>query len=101
VITAWQAGVDFVKIFPCAPVGGPIYIRSLKVPMPQVPLIATGGVNQTTAVNFILAGATALGIGGELIPKEALERWNEDQIHELAHRYVTMVNYARNWKAGR
>jgi len=100
VITAWRAGVDFVKIFPCAPVGGPVYIRSLKVPLPLIPLIATGGVNQTTAVNFILAGASALGIGSELIPKEALERRKEDQIHELARRYLTMVQYARDWKAG-
>jgi 2-dehydro-3-deoxyphosphogluconate aldolase/(4S)-4-hydroxy-2-oxoglutarate aldolase len=101
VITAWKAGVDFVKIFPCAPVGGHIYIRSLKVPMPQIPLIATGGVNQTSAVNFILAGATALGIGAELIPHEALQRRKEEQIHELARRYLSMVKHARERKAGR
>jgi 2-dehydro-3-deoxyphosphogluconate aldolase/(4S)-4-hydroxy-2-oxoglutarate aldolase len=101
VITAWKAGVDFVKIFPCAPVGGHIYIRSLKIPMPHIPLIATGGVNQTSAVNFILAGATALGIGGELIPAEALNRRKEEQIHELARRYLGMVKQARDRLAGR
>jgi len=100
VIAAWSAGVDFVKIFPCAPVGGPVYIRSLKVPLPQIPLIATGGVNQTTTINFILAGATALGIGAELIPKEALASRNEQQIHELAGRYLNMVKHARARKAG-
>jgi 2-dehydro-3-deoxyphosphogluconate aldolase/(4S)-4-hydroxy-2-oxoglutarate aldolase len=101
VITAWKAGVDFVKIFPCAPVGGHIYIRSLKIPMPHIPLIATGGVNQTSAVNFILAGATALGIGGELIPQEALNRRKDEQIHELARRYLGMVKQARDRLAGR
>ncbi len=101
VIAAWKAGVDFVKIFPCAPVGGHIYIRSLKVPMPHIPLIATGGVNQKSAVNFILAGATALGIGGELIPQEALNRRKDEQIHELARRYLGMVKQARDRLAGR
>jgi 2-dehydro-3-deoxyphosphogluconate aldolase/(4S)-4-hydroxy-2-oxoglutarate aldolase len=101
VITAWKAGADFVKVFPCAPVGGHVYIRSLKVPMPQIPLIATGGVNQSSAVSFILAGATALGIGAELIPHEALQRRKEEQIHELARRYLGMVKHARERKAGR
>src|SRR5271165_5198166 len=95
VITAWAAGADFVKIFPCAQVGGPVYLRSLKVPLPQVPLIASGGVNQLSAFNFILAGATALGIGSELMPHEAVLRRHEDQIHELARRYINMVKDAR------
>jgi 2-dehydro-3-deoxyphosphogluconate aldolase/(4S)-4-hydroxy-2-oxoglutarate aldolase len=99
VITAWKAGADFVKIFPCAQVGGENYIRALKVPLLQVPLIASGGVNQLTAVNFILAGATALGIGSELIPKEALHRKQEDRIFELARRFLSMIKDARAQKA--
>jgi 2-dehydro-3-deoxyphosphogluconate aldolase/(4S)-4-hydroxy-2-oxoglutarate aldolase len=95
VITAWKAGADFVKIFPCAQVGGPAYIRALKVPLPQVPLIASGGVNQQSAPNFIRAGATALGIGSELIPHEALQRRQEPQIHELARRFLAMVKNTR------
>jgi 2-dehydro-3-deoxyphosphogluconate aldolase / (4S)-4-hydroxy-2-oxoglutarate aldolase len=95
VIMAWKAGADFVKIFPCAQVGGPAYIRALKVPLPQVPLIASGGVNQQSAPNFIRAGATALGIGSELIPHEALHRRQEAQIHELARRFVAMVKNTR------
>src|SRR5437667_445829 len=84
VITAWKAGSDLVKVFPCAQVGGDSYIRALKGPLPQVPLIAAGGVNQQTAGNFILAGAVALGIGRELIPKEALQQRQEGRIRELA-----------------
>jgi 2-dehydro-3-deoxyphosphogluconate aldolase/(4S)-4-hydroxy-2-oxoglutarate aldolase len=95
VIAAWKAGADFVKIFPCAQVGGPAYIRALKVPLPQVPLIASGGVNQQSAANFIRAGATALGIGSELIPHEALHRRQEAQIHELARRFLGMVRGTR------
>jgi 2-dehydro-3-deoxyphosphogluconate aldolase / (4S)-4-hydroxy-2-oxoglutarate aldolase len=100
VIAAWKSGADYVKVFPWAPVGGPNYIRALKVPFPQVPLIATGGVNQQTAGAFIQAGATALGIGGELIPSEALYERQEEQIQELARRFLTMVKDARNHKAG-
>ena len=95
VIAAWKAGVDFVKIFPCAPVGGAKYIRSLKVPLPQVPLIASGGVNQLTASDFIFAGASALGIGAELMPREALETRNREWIHELARRFASIVQLAR------
>ena len=94
-IHAWQAGSDMVKIFPCAPVGGPSYIRALKVPFPQVPLVAAGGVNQQTALDYMLAGATALGIGGELIPKEALQRKQDHRIRELARRFLTIVKDAR------
>jgi 2-dehydro-3-deoxyphosphogluconate aldolase/(4S)-4-hydroxy-2-oxoglutarate aldolase len=95
VIAAWKAGVDFVKIFPCAPVGGDRYIRALKVPLPQVSLIASGGVNQLTAADFILAGSSAIGIGSELMPKEALQLRKREWIHELARRFTTIVREAR------
>jgi 2-dehydro-3-deoxyphosphogluconate aldolase/(4S)-4-hydroxy-2-oxoglutarate aldolase len=95
VIAAWKAGVDFVKIFPCAPVGGHKYIRALKVPLPQIPLIASGGVNQLTAGNFILAGASALGIGSELLPAEALQTREDSWIFELARRFIAIVREAR------
>ena len=95
VIAAWKTGADFVKVFPCGPMGGPNYIRALKLPFPQVRLIATGGVNQQTACNFILAGATAVGIGAELINPEALPVMKEEQIQELARRYLGMVKTAR------
>jgi len=95
IIAAWKAGSDFVKIFPTGHVGGIHYVRALKVPLPQIPLIASGGVNQLTASDFILAGATAIGLGGELLPKEALHFRQVDRIHELASRFLAMVRDAR------
>jgi 2-dehydro-3-deoxyphosphogluconate aldolase/(4S)-4-hydroxy-2-oxoglutarate aldolase len=95
IIAAWKAGSDFVKIFPTGHVGGVQYVRALKVPLPQIPLIATGGVNQLTASDFILAGATAIGVGGELLPKEALHLRQADRIQELANRFLAMVRDAR------
>jgi 2-dehydro-3-deoxyphosphogluconate aldolase/(4S)-4-hydroxy-2-oxoglutarate aldolase len=95
VIAAWKAGVDFVKIFPCAPVGGDRYIRALKVPLPQVSFIASGGVNQLTAADFILAGASDIGSGAELMPREALQMRKAEWIHELARRFMGIVRSAR------
>jgi 2-dehydro-3-deoxyphosphogluconate aldolase/(4S)-4-hydroxy-2-oxoglutarate aldolase len=95
VIAAWKAGGDFVKVFPCAPLGGDQYIRVLKTPLPQVPLIASGGVNQLTAANFIFAGAAAIGIGSELMPVKALATRQAQWIHELARRFTETVRNAR------
>jgi 2-dehydro-3-deoxyphosphogluconate aldolase/(4S)-4-hydroxy-2-oxoglutarate aldolase len=100
VIAAWKTGADLVKIFPCGPMGGATYIRTLKLPFPQIPLIATGGVNQQTAGSFILAGATALGIGSQLINPEFLPDMREEQISELARRYLGMIKTARAQRAG-
>jgi 2-dehydro-3-deoxyphosphogluconate aldolase/(4S)-4-hydroxy-2-oxoglutarate aldolase len=90
--------VDFVKIFPCAPLGGPAYIKTLHAPFPNVALIASGGVAQGNVADFILAGATAVGIGTRLIPKTAIDLRQPDRIHELAVRFVTMVREARKRK---
>jgi 2-dehydro-3-deoxyphosphogluconate aldolase/(4S)-4-hydroxy-2-oxoglutarate aldolase len=95
VITAWKAGSDFVKVVPCAQVGGDSYIRALKTALPQVPLIAAGGVNQQTAANFILAGAVALGVGGALIPRDSIRLRQAERIRELANRFVNFVKDAR------
>jgi 2-dehydro-3-deoxyphosphogluconate aldolase / (4S)-4-hydroxy-2-oxoglutarate aldolase len=95
VIAAWKAGADFVKIYPAAPVGGDMYIRSLKVPLPQVKLIAAGGVNQQNATRFIAAGASALGVGVELLPRDAIQRRQDHRIHELARRFLGYVAEAR------
>src|SRR5271163_1649817 len=95
VVTAWQAGSDFVKVFPCAEVGGERYIKALKSSLPQVSLIAAGGVSQQTAANYILSGATAIGVGSELIPSEAIERRQAKRIRELALRFMGFVKEAR------
>jgi 2-dehydro-3-deoxyphosphogluconate aldolase/(4S)-4-hydroxy-2-oxoglutarate aldolase len=101
VIAAWKAGGDFVKIYPCAQVGGDQYIRALKVPLPQIPLIASGGVNQLTAANFIFAGASSIGIGSELMPRKALSTRQDQWIHELARRYLEAVRSARIHMSGK
>jgi len=95
VLTAWKAGGDMVKVYPCSQVGGAKYIRSLKGPFPKIPLIASGGVNHHTAPEFILAGAAALGIGGNLIPKEAIQMRQPERIAELARRFRETVAEAR------
>jgi len=95
VLRAWKMGPDLVKVVPCAPVGGDSYIRALKTMFPSVPLIAAGGVNQQTASGFILAGAVALGIGAELIPREAIRRRQPERIAELARRFTGFVSSAR------
>lgn len=96
VVTAWKAGADFVKVFPCAEVGGERYIKALHRSLPQIPLIAAGGVNQQTAMNYILAGAAAIGVGTELIPTEAIMRRQAKRIRELAIRFTGFVKEARD-----
>jgi len=96
VISAWKLGPDFVKVVPCGHVGGDRYIRDLKAMFPSIPMIAAGGVNQATASDFILAGAIALGIGAELIPREAIQRRQPDRIAELARRFTGFVKDARH-----
>jgi len=96
VMTAWDAGVGFVKVFPCGNLGGPSYIKALKGPLPQVPLVPTGGVNLETAADYIRAGAAALGVGGELILKHAFQERKPELISNLATRYAQLVKQARN-----
>ncbi|HXP86084.1 MAG TPA: bifunctional 4-hydroxy-2-oxoglutarate aldolase/2-dehydro-3-deoxy-phosphogluconate aldolase [Bryobacteraceae bacterium] len=100
VMMAWKAGSDFVKVFPCAALSGPIYIKALKSPFPHVSLIASGGVNQHNATEFILAGAAAIGIGRHLIQPDAIKRRERDWIRELSHRYFQMVQEARSQRRG-
>ncbi len=95
VLAAWENGADLVKIFPCAQVGGASYIRALKGPFPEIPLVPTGGVNLDTCADFIAAGASALGVGGELIVKEAIRHRNSAVISELARQMLEAVQGAR------
>jgi 2-dehydro-3-deoxyphosphogluconate aldolase / (4S)-4-hydroxy-2-oxoglutarate aldolase len=95
VIEAWEEGSDFIKVFPCAQVGGDKYIKALKTSLPQITLVAAGGVTQHTAESFIIAGATAIGVGTELIPAEAIEHRESERIQELAQRFLGFVRDAR------
>ena len=99
VITAWNAGSDFVKVFPCGNVGGAKYIKALKGPLPQIPMVPTGGVNLNTTAEFIQAGSAAVGVGGELVLASALKSGNLREITELAKQYVSIVREARAVKA--
>jgi 2-dehydro-3-deoxyphosphogluconate aldolase/(4S)-4-hydroxy-2-oxoglutarate aldolase len=101
VITAWEASSDFVKVVPCAHIGGAAYIGSLHQMFPKIPLVASGGVSQQNATNFIIAGAIALGVGRELIPAEAIIRRQQDRIGELARRFLGFVEAGRDHLAAR
>jgi 2-dehydro-3-deoxyphosphogluconate aldolase/(4S)-4-hydroxy-2-oxoglutarate aldolase len=101
VIDAWGADADFVKVVPCAQIGGEGYIGSLHSMFPHIPLIASGGVNQQNASNFIIAGAVALGVGRELLPPDAIRRRQQDRIGELARRFLGFVKAGRDHLAAR
>jgi len=95
VLTAWNAGADFVKVFPANALGGPSYLKSLKAPLPQVKLVPTGGVNLQTAKDFIRAGASALGIGADLVDLQALRRGDAELVTERARKFLSLVAEAR------
>jgi 2-dehydro-3-deoxyphosphogluconate aldolase / (4S)-4-hydroxy-2-oxoglutarate aldolase len=95
VMAAWNAGSDFVKIFPCGAMGGASYIKALKGPLPQIAMIPTGGVNLNTAADMIQAGAAALGVGGELVSARALKSGNLQEIIEAARQFAGVVRDAR------
>ncbi len=101
VMSAWSAGADFVKIFPCGNLGGAKYIQALKGPFPQVPMVPTGGVNLETAADYIRAGAAALGVGGELVQKDAVRVRNAELLSGLARQFVDLVKGAREPGAGK
>lgn len=100
VMAASKAGADVIKIFPCLEMGGPRYIRALKAPFPNVPMMAAGGVNQQTTTEFILAGAVAVGVGAELVPHDAIQQRDAAWIRELARRFAGLVQSARRLLAG-
>ncbi len=95
VVAAWQAGADIVKVFPANAVGGASYIRALKAPLPQIELCPTGGVSLDTAADFIKAGASALGVGNDLVDLKALRAGHAPAITDKAKRFVEIVKAAR------
>jgi 2-dehydro-3-deoxyphosphogluconate aldolase / (4S)-4-hydroxy-2-oxoglutarate aldolase len=98
VFTAWSSGGDIIKIFPASNVGGASYLKALKGPFPQIPLCPTGGVNLQTIGEFVKAGASAVGVGGELVSKAAIDAGDYGKITELAKQYVAALSAVRRAK---
>jgi 2-dehydro-3-deoxyphosphogluconate aldolase / (4S)-4-hydroxy-2-oxoglutarate aldolase len=94
-ITAWNAGADYVKIFPCSAVGGASYLKSLLAPFPHLKIIPTGGVTLQTAESFIKAGARALGVGADLVNLAAIDAGKPETITESARAYLKVLADAR------
>ena len=95
VITAWRAGAAYVKVFPCSAMGGATYLKALKAPFPEIRLIPTGGVTLTTAADFLHAGASALGVGTDLVNPMAIAKGEAHTITETARRYLQVIAQAR------
>ena len=96
VVTAWEAGADIVKIFPCGNVGGAKYIKALRGPFPQIEMIPTGGVNLENAGEFLKAGACAVAVGGELVDAKSVKEGRFDVIEERARQYLAVIARARS-----
>jgi 2-dehydro-3-deoxyphosphogluconate aldolase/(4S)-4-hydroxy-2-oxoglutarate aldolase len=96
VVNAWDAGADFVKVFPAGSMGGAGYLRSLKAPLPHIKLIPTGGVSQENAADFIRAGAEAVGVGADLVDVGAIRDGKPGQITDAAIKYLEIVREARH-----
>ncbi len=95
VVTAWNAGADYVKVFPCSAVGGPTYLKALKAPLPHISLIPTGGVTLDTAASYLRSGAVALGVGSDLVNSTALAEGKPEIITETARKYLEIIRQER------
>lgn len=95
VLTAWEAGADVVKVFP-ADVIGPAFFKAIRGPLPQVKLMPTGGVDLTTAGEFLKAGAVCLGVGGQLVEPKAVAARDFARVTHLAKQYVEIVRRHRS-----
>ncbi len=100
VITAYRAGADYVKIFPCSAMGGASYLKAILAPFPHLKLIPTGGVTLKTAEEFIRAGARALGVGGDLVNLGAIDDGKPEIITEAARAYLQILANVRDGKTG-
>ncbi len=95
VLAAWQAGADMVKVFPCNAMGGASYLKTLKAPFPQVELVPTGGVSLKTVADLIHAGASALGVGSDLVDTKAIRAGEPAKVTQAARAYLEAVREAR------
>jgi 2-dehydro-3-deoxyphosphogluconate aldolase/(4S)-4-hydroxy-2-oxoglutarate aldolase len=99
VVTAWEAGADVVKVFPCSALGGASYLKALKAPLPQIEMIPTGGVSLSTAASFLAAGAFALGAGSDLVNASAIAQGKPELITDQAKRYRNLIQEFRSASA--
>jgi 2-dehydro-3-deoxyphosphogluconate aldolase / (4S)-4-hydroxy-2-oxoglutarate aldolase len=95
VITAWRAGADYVKVFPCSAMGGASYLKSLLAPFPELKLIPTGGVTLQTAPDFLKAGARALGVGTDLVNTAAIADGKPEIVTHVARAYLEVIRAVR------
>jgi len=95
VITAWEAGADYVKVFPCSALGGPSYLKALLAPFPQLKLIPTGGVTIANAADFLKAGAMAVGVGSDLVNATAIAEGKPWLITDMARAYLDVIQETR------
>ena len=99
ILTAWEAGADAVKVFPCGTVGGAKYIKALKAPFPHIEMVPTGGVNLDTCGDFLRAGACAVGVGGELIDAATIKAGKFEVFEERSRQFLAAVAKARSGTA--
>jgi 2-dehydro-3-deoxyphosphogluconate aldolase/(4S)-4-hydroxy-2-oxoglutarate aldolase len=95
IVTAWEAGADFVKVFPCGALGGAKYIKSLKAPLPHIEMVPTGGVSLETTADFLRAGAAAVAVGAELIDAKTITEGRYEVFEERARQFLAEVAKAR------
>jgi 2-dehydro-3-deoxyphosphogluconate aldolase/(4S)-4-hydroxy-2-oxoglutarate aldolase len=94
VLAGWEAGADFIKLFP-ASFGGPGLVKAILAPLPQVRIIPVGGVNLDTAADFIHNGAAALGVGSSLVNQKLLDEGNMEELTHRAAAYIEQVKRGR------
>jgi 2-dehydro-3-deoxyphosphogluconate aldolase/(4S)-4-hydroxy-2-oxoglutarate aldolase len=95
VVTAWEAGADFVKVFPCGALGGAKYIKALKAPLPHIEMVPTGGVSLENTADFLRAGAAAVAVGAELIDAKTISEGRYEVFEERARLFLAEVAKAR------
>ena len=93
-IRGYEAGADFVKVFPAKTVG-PAHLGAMKGPLGQIPMMPTGGVGPDNAADYVEAGAFAVGAGGALVDYDAAERGDYEAITETAREFTRVVEEAR------
>jgi 2-dehydro-3-deoxyphosphogluconate aldolase/(4S)-4-hydroxy-2-oxoglutarate aldolase len=96
IVSAWEAGADAVKVFPCSALGGAKYIKAVKAPFPQIELIPTGGVNLETVADFITAGSMAVGVGSELVDSHSINSGNYEIVSKRARQFLEIVRQVRS-----